>query len=625
MRRERHTTESQPIRRALALFAMIACTALPAMAQDEDPVVSHGISTFGELKYPADLAHLDYVNPDAPKGGELAISWLGTFDSMNPYTRKGRAGYLSSMFFESMLTGVADEIGSSYCLLCETLEYPESKDWVIFTLRDDVTFSDGTPLTAEDVLFTYELFLEEGLPSYRAVLGQQVESAEMLDDRRIRFTFREDSPKRDVIEAVGGLPIMSKAWFEANDAGLDESRLDPAIGSGPYVLDRYDINQRIVYRRDPDYWGADVPLNVGRNNFDTIRVEYFGDGNAAFEGFKGGAYLFRNENSSKTWATGYEFPAVENGTVQKVELPDGTIATGQSFAINLRRPQFRDPRVREALGLMFNFEWSNETLFYGLYERIKSFWENTELAAEGVPSPEEVAILQPLVDDGLLEESILSDPAVVPPESGARQLDRGNLRKASRLLEEAGWIVGDDGLRRKNGQTLRVQILEDSPTFDRVINPFVQNLRALGVDAVYERVDPAQYTDRTRSHDFDMTTDQFPMSYEPGAGLKQYFGTDGVEDVFNSAGVSDPAVDRLIEVVMAAETRDEMVTAVKALDRVLRAMRFWVPQWYKDAHTVAYYDIYEHPDPLPPFSLGLLDFWWVNPEKVEKLRQAGVL
>ena len=274
---------------------------------------------------------------------------------------------------------------------------------------------------------------------------------------------------------------------------------------------------------------------------------------------------------------------------------------------------------------MFNFEWSNETLFYGLYERIKSFWENTELAADGVPSPEEVAILQPLVDDGLLDESILSDPAVVPPESGARQLDRGNLRKASRLLEEAGWIVGDDGLRRKDGQTLRVQILEDSPTFDRVINPFVQNLRALGVDAVYERVDPAQYTDRTRSHDFDMTTDQFPMSYEPGAGLKQYFGTDGVEDVFNSAGVSDPAVDRLIEVVMAAETRDEMVTAVKALDRVLRAMRFWVPQWYKDAHTVAYYDIYEHPDPLPPFSLGLLDFWWVNPEKVEKLRQAGVL
>ena len=267
---------------------MIACTALPAMAQDEDTVVSHGISTFGELKYPADLAHLDYVNPDAPKGGELAISWLGTFDSMNPYTRKGRAGYLSSIFFESMLTGVADEIGSSYCLLCETLEYPESKDWVIFTLRDDVTFSDGTPLTAEDVLFTYELFLEEGLPSYRAVLGQQVESAEMLDDRRIRFTFREDSPKRDVIEAVGGLPIMSKAWFEANDAGLDESRLDPAIGSGPYVLDRYDINQRIVYRRDPDYWGADVPLNVGRNNFDTIRVEYFGDSNAAFEGFKGG-------------------------------------------------------------------------------------------------------------------------------------------------------------------------------------------------------------------------------------------------------------------------------------------------------------------------------------------------
>ena len=273
----------------------------------------HGIAMYGDPVLPPDFEALPYVNPEAPKGGEMAVSWFGTFDSMNPYTRKGRAGYLSSIFFESILTGVADEVGSTYCLLCETIEYPESRDWVIFNLRDDVTFSDGTPMTAEDVVFTYELFLEEGLPSFRAVLGQQVAGAEALDEHRVKFTFQDDAPRRDVIETAGGLPIFSKAWFEANDAGLDESRLEPAVGTGPYMLDDYDINQRIVYRRNPDYWGAEHPLNIGRHNFDTIRVEYFGDSNAAFEGFKGGAYLFRNENSSKTWATGYDFPAVEEG------------------------------------------------------------------------------------------------------------------------------------------------------------------------------------------------------------------------------------------------------------------------------------------------------------------------
>ncbi len=383
---------------------------------------------------------------------------------MNPYTRKGRAGYLSSTFFESMLTSVADEIGSSYCLLCETIEYPESKDWVIFTLRDDVTFSDGTPMTAEDVIFTYDLFLEEGLPSYRAVLGQQVESAEALDERRVRFIFKEDAPKRDVIEGVGGLPIFSKAWFEANDAGLDESRLDPAVGSGPYVLDRYDINRRIVYARDPDYWGADLPINVGRNNFDTIRVEYFADSNAAFEGFKAGAYTLPRRELVQDLGDRLRLP----GDPER-HGPEGRAARRHHrhravLRLQPRRPQCQDPRVREALGLMFNFEWSNETLFYGLYDRIQSFWENTDLAADGVPGPEEVALLQPLVDDGLLDASILTDPAVMAPESDPdRQLDRGNLRKASRLLEEAGWIVGDDGMRRKDGQTLRVDCSRTAP------------------------------------------------------------------------------------------------------------------------------------------------------------------
>lgn len=606
------------------MIAALLMSTLMAFAQ-EATIKSHGISTFGELKYPADFKHLDYVNADAPKGGEISTWTSGTFDSMNPYTRKGRAGALSSVFFESLLTQTSDEIGASYGLLAESLEYPESRDWVIFTLRPEVAFSDGSPLTAEDVLFSYELFLNDGLPSFRAVLAQQVETAEVLNPQQIKYTFKADIPKRDVIDTVGGLPVFSKKWFIDNDAGLDESRLEPALGSGPYMLDSYDINQRIVYKRNPDYWGQELPINIGRNNFDRIRIEYFGDSIAAFEGFKSGAYTFRIENSSKTWATAYDFPGVNNGTVVKAELEDGTIAPGQSFVMNLRRPQFQDPRVREAIGLMFNFEWSNDTLFFGLYERITSFWDNSELKATGTPSPEELVLLEPLAD--VLPAGVLTEEAVMPPSSGARQLDRRNLRKASALLDEAGWVVGDDGLRRNAaGDTLKIEFLEDSPTFDRVINPYVSSLQALGIDAVYNRVDSAQYTDRTRNFDFDMITDQFPMGYEPGAGLMQYFGSETADNsVFNSMGLKSEAVDSLIQTVMAAETREELQVAVRALDRVLRAERFWVPQWFKNKHTVAYYDQYEYPDPLPPYGLGYLDFWWYNADKGEKLKAAGAL
>jgi microcin C transport system substrate-binding protein len=311
--------------------------------------------------------------------------------------------------------------------------------------------------------------------------------------------------------------------------------------------------------------------------------------------------------------------------VIKAELPDGTMAPGQSFVMNLRKPQLQDIRVREAISLMFNFEWSNDTLFYGLYQRIHSLWENSYLAAEGLPGDDELAILEPLAE--LLPPGVLTEPAVMAAESGARQLDRGNLRRASALLDEAGWQVGDDGMRRNAaGQTLKIEFLEESPSFDRVVNPFVENLRRLGVDAVYSRVDSAQYTARVRDKDFDIITDQLSMSYEPGTGLLQYFGsTQAADSVFNTAGVAHPAVDALIETVMAAATKDEMITAVKALDRTLRALRFWVPQWYVATHRVAYFNMYEYPDPLPPYDLGYLDFWWYNAEKAAALKAAGAL
>ncbi|TCP44412.1 extracellular solute-binding protein [Rhodovulum marinum] len=610
---------------AWAAALVIALGALQAMAEQK-VTVAHGISTFGELKYPADFLHLDYVNPDAPKGGEISIWAFGSFDSMHPYTTKGRSGALSNGFFESLLTGTADEAGSAYGLLAESVEYPEDRSWAVFTLRPEARFSDGSPVTAEDVVFSFELFRDKGLPSFRVQLSRQVESAEVLEDGRVKFTFKADAPKRDLPQLVGGLPVFSKAHYESTGRDFEESSLEPLLGSGPYVLKELDVGQTIVYERDPYYWGASLPINVGRNNFDRIRIEYYADYNAAFEGFKGGTYTFRNEASSKSWATGYDFPAVQNGWIKKVELPDGNLATGQSFAFNLRRPQFQDPRVREAIGLMFNFEWSNETLFYGIYARINSFWENSYLAAEGMPAEGERALLEPLVADGLLPGTILTEPAVMAPTSGNRQLDRGNLRAASALLDEAGWIVGEDGMRRKDGQTLRVEFLNDSQTFDRVINPYVENLRRLGVDAVHTRVDNAQATNRERSYDFDVITAQFPMDYIPGSGLRQYFGSETADSsVFNSMGLKSEAVDRLIENVLAAQSDAELTTAVKALDRVLRAERFWVPQWYKNTHTVAYYDMYEHPDPLPPYALGNLDFWWYNAEKAQKLRAAGAI
>lgn len=615
-----------PFRAALAatvLALMLLMTALAARAQD-GVITSHGISTFGDLKYPADFPHLDYVNPEAPKGGEISIWGFGAFDSMNPFSTKGRAEGLSSLPYESLLAGTADETSASYGLLAESLEYPEDRRWVIFNLRPEARFSDGSPLTAEDVVFSYELFRAKGLPSYRAVLARQVESAEVLGPHRVKFTFKEDVPTRDLPQMVGGLSIFSKADYEANGRDLEENSLEPFLGSGPYVLDELDVGKRAVYRRNPDYWGVDLPINIGRNNFDRIRREYYADYNAAFEGFKAGNYTFRDEASSKIWATGYDFPSVEKGWVKKAELPDGAIATGQAFLINLRRPQFQDPRVRQAIEMMFNFEWSNETLFYGIYSRVDSLWENSYLAAEGLPSPEELAILEPLAE--LLPEGVLDGPPVSPTVSSAsRQLDRGNLRAASALLDEAGWPVGDDGIRRNAaGETLRVEFLNDSQTFDRVINPYVENLRRLGVDARMERVDSAQATNRERSYDFDIITDHLAMGYVPGNGLKQYFGSETADtSVFNKMGLKSAAVDSLIDTVIGAESSEELIVAVKALDRVLRAERFRISQWYKDAYTVAYYDMYEHPDPLPPYALGHLDFWWYSAEKAEKLKAAG--
>lgn len=624
--------EQHAVTKVLGAGLLIVACMMPLASRAQDPkvIVSHGISTFGNLKYPADFTHLDYVNPDAPKGGAFSMATLGSFDSMNAYSIQGAPGALSTAAYESILSGTLDEIGASYCLMCETMEYPEDRSWVIFNLRKDVKFSDGTPLTAEDVVFSYNQVREKGIPEFRSVFNDQVTSVEALDPYRVKFSFAPGIPYRDLPATVGGLSLFSKKDVEENKRDLEASTLEPFIGTGPYVADVIKPGEQIIYRRNPDYWGNAHPLNVGQNNFDTIRVEYFGDPTAAFEAFKSGVYTFKQENSSKIWATQYDFPALSDGWVKKEEIANGNMPRPQAFLINLRKAKFQDPKVREALGLMFNFEWSNKTLFYGLYARNNSIFQNTAMEARGPATPEETAILQPLVDEKLLPSSILTDDAIMSPVSSAEtQLDRGALRKASALLDEAGWSVGADGMRTNAaGEKLIVEILESNPAFERVINPFVENLKALGVDARLTMVDDAQLTARTEPghFDFDLIVNGAINSYEPGADMKQGYATETRDNsTRNLAGVGDPAVDRLLDGVMAATTREDLDVAAKALDRVLRTIRFWVPNWYNPNYWVATWDVYGRPAEPPKYGLGQLSIWWYDAEKADKLRAAGAL
>ena len=622
---------------AMAVSACVGVTAGSAQAQNEaTTITSHGYSFYGDLTYPADFPHFNYVNPEAPKGGEISISTLGTFDSMNPYSRKGRGGALSTVMYESLLgEGVggeaapADVYSEYYCLLCETLEYPETKDWVIFHMRPEARFSNGDPVTAHDIAFSHNLLLEQGLKSYADYVRRQIPKVEVIDDHTIKFYFTEGISRRSLIEQVGGVPAWSKKWYEETGARLDESRLEISPGSGPYMVETVDVNRRIVYKRNPDYWGNDLPFNVGRNNFDAIRVEYFGDENSAFEAFKSGEYTFRNEGNSKQWATAYDFPKVAEGFVVKEEIPDGSPPTPAGIVFNLGREVLQDKRVREAVSLAFNFEWINESLQYGLFKQRVSFTQDTPLMATGVAQGAELELLQSLGD--VIEPEMLTEEARMPHTSGAeRLLDRRNARQAFKLLDEAGWPVGDDGKRRNAaGEPLRLTFLLDSSgsaTLAAVVENFMSNLDAFGIEAVLERVDSSQYTSRERDRDYDLVYDQYAAFLGTGTGLSQRYGSEAASfSLFNPAGLASPMVDAIIEASLRAETREEEEAAMTALDRALRHEFIMIPAWYNDVYWTAYYDQYDHPDTQPPYALGYLDFWWYDAEKAEKLRAAGAL
>ncbi|SPH25079.1 Periplasmic oligopeptide-binding protein [Defluviimonas aquaemixtae] len=593
----------------------------------ETVTTSHGYSNFGELKYPADFDHLDYVNPDAPKGGEISIWAQGSFDSFNQYASDGVSAALNTIGSEAILTSTADDPYGSYCLLCTTLEYPEDLSFVTFNLREDVTFSDGVPMTAEDVAYSFNLFQTQGILEYRRVVEGYIDRVEVEGPYRITFYFTESAPMRDRVSFAGGTPVFSKAWFEQTGTRLDRATKQTFMSTGAYVLDSFDFNSRVIYKRNPDYWGNDIPFNKGRNNFDRIRVEYFADSDAAFEGFKAGDYTFRTENSSQDWASGYDFQSVQRGWVKRETIPDGNVGTRLSWVFNLDRPNWQDPRVREAIGMMFNSAWSKQTLQYGLYDRPVSFWPNTELAASDTPSEGELALLRPLVDEGLLDASILTDEAKVPVEHDAKanRPSRRIIRQAGTLLEEAGWTIGNDGLRRNaNGQVLSMAIIQFSPIYDKFINPFIENLALIGVQGKLDRVDISQYVERRRKGDFDLANQGFDMGFEPSGGLEQWFGSKTADDSSrNLMRLRNPAIDRLIGHVVAARTLEDLKTSIHALDRALRAVGFDIPLWYNPETWVAYYDFYRHPENLPPLSVGELDFWWYDAEAAERLKAMG--
>lgn len=605
----------------LGLGAALLFLVFATMASAQEIIKSHAISSFGDIKYPADFEHLDYVNPDAPKGGEYSTWSFGTFDSMHPYVVKGVSGIGASIQFESLMTGTADEPSTLYGLLAESLEYPDDHSWAIFYLRPEARFSDGTPVTAHDVVFSQEILEAKGIPSIQTFFAEAYDSVEALDDHTVKFVFSEPSETNDMVMQAATTTVFSKAWWEGRE--FEDSTLDTPMGSGEYILESMDVGKTLIYRLRDDYWGKDLPINIGRSNFATLRYEYYADPTAAFEGFKAGETTFRLENSSLKWAQDYNFPALEAGWVQKIELPDGDIGQAQGFVYNLRDAPFDDPRVRQALGYMFNFEWSNQTLFFGLYERVDSFWENSDLEAKGMIPDDERAILEPFAE--YFPDSLFTEAAVTPPVSGTQQVDRAQVRAAGALLDDAGWIVGDDGMRRNaEGVVLAVDILNYSPAFDRIINPYIENLKRLGVEATHTRVDSSNYTERVRTFDFQLISTTIGNSLTPGLGIQQWYDSENADvPSRNRGGLANDGIDQLLEIVIASETREELNLNTRALDRALRSLHIWTPQWYKKVHTVAYLDVYRHPDNLPPYALGVTDFWWYDADRAAELEAEG--
>jgi microcin C transport system substrate-binding protein len=598
----------------LLAFGLMAGAASPLGAEPR-----HGLSIFGDLKYPADFKHFDYVNPDAPKGGtasQIGTAGLTTFDSFNSFILKGDAAQGMELVFDSLMARALDEPDAVYGLVAETADVAPDGLSVTFKLRSEAKFADGSPLTAGDVVFSFETIKAKGHPALAMPL-RDVKSAEALDPHTVRYTF-EGTLIRDLPVTVATLPVLSKTYYTTHD--FETTTLEPPLGSGPYKVGPFKAGTYVTYIRRPDYWGKDLPVSRGQHNFDEVRYEYYRDRTLELENLLAGNFDFREEFTSKDWAGGYNKPAVKEGRIKLLTIPDERPSGAQGFFINTRRDKFKDPRVREALNYAFDFEWSNKNLFFGLYTRTASYFENSDLKATGLPSLEELALLEPFRDK--LPETVFGE-AVVPPVTDGSGNNRAQLRQAVKLLADAGWAQTPQGIRNAEGQPLTVEILIDSPSFERIAAPYIKNLKAIGVDATMRRVDAAQYERRMKDFDFDMTTQRYALRLTPGIELKNFWGSQAAatNGSFNLAGIADPVLDQLIDKIVTAKSRAELVTATRAADRVLRAGHYWVPQWYKGAHNLAFWDKFGWPETKPKYERGALDTWWYDAEKAAKLKR----
>lgn len=570
---------------------------------------SHAIAMHGAPKYPATFSHFDYVNPEAPKGGDFRLHAIGTFDTLNPYVIKGKpaAGlhHANGYFFETLARRARDEPFSLYGLLAESIDMPDDRGWIEFTLRAQARFSDDTPVTVEDVIYSWRILKESGSPNARATWSR-VATVEKTGPRRVRFTFVDNSDQELPLLVAGFLPVLSEGWWR--DRVFADTTLETPIASGPYVIDQIDPGRTLVYKRDPNYWGRDLAVNRGQFNFDTIRYDYYRDDSVALEAFKAGDYDFRSEGDAARWATQYEFPALAEDRAVRETVKDGTPSGLNAMAFNLRRPSFADKRVREALILAFDFEWLNRALLHQGYSRTTGMFSKSELAPVGSPSPAELKLLEPW------REKIPTDvfgPPYRAPETDGSGRNRANLRKAAKLLKDAGFVVRDDVLRAADGSPFQFEITLRLPSNERIALAFARNLKRLGIEARVRLVESAQFQGLIDSYDFDMVFGYWGVTLSPGNEQQNYWSalTADQPGGRNWAGVADPAVDAMISALGAAQTRDELTAAARALDRVLMWNHYVLPLYHDAGQRIAYWRKLARPEVVPVYGLRPETFW----------------
>lgn len=588
---------------ALSIFTMSSAVA-------EEPAWSHGLAMHGDLKYAPDFQNFDYVNPNAPKGGDIRLGAIGTFDSLNSFIVKGTGAAGTNFIYNSLMTNAADEAFTEYGVLAEAVRTPEDRSWVEFRLRENARWHDGKPVTPDDVIWTFDTLLKEGRPFYRFYYGNVI-SAVKTGERSVRFNFKPGE-NRELPLIMGQLTVLPKHYWEGRE--FNKTTLEPPLGSGPYKISKVDAGRSITLTRVKDYWGADIPTEKGMNNFDTVHFDYYRDTTVALEAFKAGRFDYRSENASKLWATAYESPQVESGKIKKEEIAHNRSTGMQGFVFNTRRDMFKDKNVRKALAYAFDFEWSNKALFYGQYARTRSFFENSELAATGLPSAEELKILEPL--RGRIPDEVFTTEYNPPSTEGKSGL-RKNLRAASKLLNDAGWVIkGKQRVNAETGKPFEFEVLLVSPLFERIVLPFAQNLEKLGITARVRTVDTSQYRRRLDTYDYDVIVGGAGQSLSPGNEQRAYWGSEAAdqEGGRNTIGIKDEAIDELVETLIAAPDRKSLITATRALDRVLQWGHYVIPQWHIPYDRVAYWNIFERPE-ITPDSGNQLMTWWVDPKK----------